>query len=352
MAFVYDSSLVFLGVQGWLNKLQSSISSLFTPSQHSPEADLLSGVMRDARLVPRVPMDNANIDVGLLAQLSGIGLKRAKEVTDASHPELMQAWRAMSQRAGLAKPPQLIIAESPSLNALTVSKDEVTITTGLLRILDLREATAVLGHELGHVQSDHIKPRVLATAVFGGAGAVLGNELGRYSMFGKWAERAANKWEPTRKMFSWLHPHGIQSPSFLGAGLSIATFSSIGAAAGRHFSVRPTELDADAKGAAISGDPLALASALGQLQSHAHRSTFKTVMAQVRSGYPSTEKRIANLEQIASQQPMVPVLAELEAAQRAQQAAAENPHAPRPQAAVSHITGAERVAAVDGPALA
>lgn len=352
MALVYDNSLITLGLHGWVNKVQHAISSLFVPPSHSPEADLLGGAMRDARLVPRAPMSNANIDVGLLGQLSSIGLKRAKEVTDQSHPELMQAWRLMAQRAGLAKAPQLIIAESPSLNALTINKDEVTITTGLLRILDLRETTAVLGHELGHVQSEHIMPRLVTTALFGGAGALYGNELARRGTFGAFAERMASKWEPTRKAFAWLHPHGtVSGPSVLGGAIAIGSFASVGAMVGRHFSVRPTELDADAKGAAISGDPIGLAMALNQLQTHAKPNAAKQMLAQIQSGYPSTDKRIAALQELGQRQPMVPVLAELEARQ-AQTAAPAQPAAGQPRVAVSEITGAERVGEISGPALA
>lgn len=353
MPLVYDSSLLSLGLQGWVNKAQHAIASLFSPANYSPEADLLSSPLRDARLAPRVPMSNANLDVGLLTQLSSIGLKRAKEVTDQSHPELMQAWRAMAKRAGLAKTPQLIIAESPSLNALTVNKDEVTITTGLLRILDLRETTAVLGHELGHVQSDHVTPRMVTTAVFGGAGALMGNELSRHRSFMRSVENVANKWGPTRKAFAWVHPEGIRSTSFLGGALGVASFATLGTWVGRHFSVRPTELDADAKGAAISGDPLALASALQQLQNHSPRSALKTVTAQIQSGYPSTDKRIADLKQLAAQQPMVPVMDELRLSTPAQPARipVAEPVPAQPLASVSEVTGAARVAELNGPVL-
>lgn len=135
-----------LRVNHTLGSAARLVHGLFHAPVPSPEAALLNSTLRDARLAPQVPMSHEQIDVGTLAQLSGIGLKRGKLVTEASHPELMAAWKGMAQRAGLGHAPQLIIAESDTLNALTISKDEVAITTGLLKRLDLRQTVAVLGH--------------------------------------------------------------------------------------------------------------------------------------------------------------------------------------------------------------
>lgn len=273
----------------------------------SPEESMMAGPTLDARLQARVPMSNANIDTLVLNQLSSMGMKRGKQVTDASHPELMAAWRIMSARAGLKEPPQLIIAESDVLNALTFSKQEVAITTGLLKVLDLRETCAVLGHELGHAQSNHMAPRVLATGALAGGGLLLGNRIGHHGGI-----RAALKdhgiqfkwldWLYEKTSFARVKREG-HATSLLGYALYMGIGSTAGSVVANHFTVRPTELDADAKGAVISGDPLGLASALGKLESHASRNSVRGTINWLLSGYPSAQTRIAKLKSLAERMP-------------------------------------------------
>ena len=345
MAFVSDNTEFSLGLSSWLNKAQRFIGDFFAPPAHSPEHDLLSGPLRDARLAPRVAMESSQIDVGLLSQLSSIGLKRGKQVSDASHPELMQAWKRMAARAGLDVPPQLIIAESDSLNALTVNKDEVVMTTGLLKILDLREAVAVLGHELGHVQSDHIAPRVISTVMGGGAGALLGNEVARRGGFNAITHYLGTKWSPLAKAHEFFYgaKRVGQPASTLSALGFIVTGAFIGNTFGKQFSVHPTELDADAKGAAISGDPAGLAAALTTLQQHMPPKSIKRLWRETLSGYPSVDKRIGNLQRMEAGGGYRPVVNEIAAAAAPTAAAPSAVHAPA--MAVHGAASAGRLAA-------
>ncbi len=343
MALVSDSTTFSLGISNMLGKAQRMVSN-FMPQTHSPEHDLLSGPLRDARLAPRVPMDSSELDVGMLAQLSSIGLKRGKQVSFESHPELMRAWKVMAQRAGLSAPPQLIIAQSDTLNALTVNKDEVVITTGLLKILDLRETVAVLGHELGHVQSDHTTSRLLWSGGLGGLAGAAGNEFGRRGGLNMALTKLGTKFPIFEKLQNALYgvAHKGAPSSVLGSLVYIGAGISAGAMLGRHFSVRPTELDADTKGAAISGDPTGLAAALNALQQHAPRRGIKRVLAHVQSGYPSTEKRVIHLQALAGQAAYRPALNEIDTL-AAQPQAAQQANA-APAAAVQGVASAGRIA--------
>lgn len=247
----------------------------------SPEETLAEAKNVDPHLVPRAPMSNADIDVHLLNELGKLGLKRGKLITPQSHPELMEKWHFLCQRAGMKKPPQLILVESKAPNALTVTPEEVVVTTGLFKMLNLREVSAVLGHELGHEVSDHKRPRILATSIFGGAGAIGGHYLGQRLGVRKWSKGSVLA-QAADELF------------FLLAG------GAVGSVVANNVAVRPTELDADAKGAQISGDPEALISALQKLQGAHSEKTFLSRLAQLRSGYPSTETRIERLREIAS----------------------------------------------------
>jgi Zn-dependent protease with chaperone function len=294
------------------------VQGLFGHHDFSPEESLASTPNIDPHLVPRVAMSNENIDVHLLNELGKLGLKRGKLITRESHPELIVGWNAMCARAGMQKAPQLILTENKAPNALTVSPEEVVVTTGLLKMLNLREINAVLGHELGHEISNHKKPRIIATALFGGAGALAGHRLGLHLGASRWSKGSV-----LLRAFDEF------------VCLSIGAF--LGGIVANNIAVRPTELDADAKGARISGDPEALISALQKLQA-AHPTSALGKLAQIRSGYPSTETRIEKLREIAAQ--MQP--------QTAPVTTTAQPTLPttQPTHAVSHITPSARLEAV------
>lgn len=267
------------------------VQTLLGETRFTPEETLADAKNIDPRLVPKAPMQSSDIDTNLLIELSKLGMKHGKLVSDQSHPELMEAWRTMSARAGFKRPPQLIIVESKVINAMTVSPEEVVLTTGLLKKLDLREVCAVLGHELGHAASDHKRPRIAATVAFGGAGAYAGHKL--WEDFGE-------------RPYLQKRPNAHASNYALGLA-SIFVGSTLGGVVANQVSVKPTELQADLRGAAISGDPLGLVSALRKLEASRERSPLTHMLAHLQSGYPSTKQRIANLERVAAQMPIHPV---------------------------------------------
>jgi Zn-dependent protease with chaperone function len=176
MGFENNNATFGLKAAGVFSSVTRWVNGLLGHHDFSPEETLAEAKNIDPRLVPKVPMQSADIDANLMLELSKMGMKRGRLVSAQSHPELMQAWQVMSARAGLKKAPQLIIVESKIINAMTVSPEEVVVTTALLKKLDLRETCAVLGHELGHATSDHKRPRIAAMAVFGILGALVAHK--------------------------------------------------------------------------------------------------------------------------------------------------------------------------------
>lgn len=292
MALVPHNSLA-LRFHNAVERVSQFVTGITHPG-FSPEEAMSDGPVVDPRLIPRAVMSAENIDIGTLGQLSKLNMKRGKLITKESHPELMAEWEAMADKAGIKPAPQLILAESKTLNALTFNKQEVAITTGLMKILDLREVRGVLAHELGHAQSDHTTARVIANVGLGLGGLVAGEAIasrgGLVHQVRNLARRFRNTPPVERSGGSvwsyWLH-------MFIGLVL--------GGAIASQFTVRPTELDADAKGAKISGDPLALASALEKLETHRPEKGIKSLVGFLLSGYPTTKKRVANLHTIAAQ---------------------------------------------------
>ncbi|MES2983865.1 MAG: M48 family metalloprotease [Pseudomonadota bacterium] len=276
---------------------------LFGHSDFSPEEALIRTPGIDPRFIPRGPMNADNIDVSTLNELGRMGMKRGKRITAQSHPELYQAWQVLSARAGLKQAPQLILAESKTVNAVTLSPEEVVVTTSLLKLLNFRELNAVLGHELGHEASDHTRPRIVAMSVFGGAGLVIGNDIAHHGGI-RWMIDAAKE-NPGRfkKMLLSAFGDGTRPYSLLGSVAAVAIGAGIGGIVANKVSVRPTELDADRKGALISGDPLGLISALNKLDESRGEKTLYQRFRAFKSGYPSHEARIENLRALAATMP-------------------------------------------------
>lgn len=309
MSMTPDSANPIVDAGSKLSGTWAKLRGFFFNHDHyfSTEPTLASMSGIDPFFIPRAPMSSANLDHGLLTKLSNEGYKRGKEITPQTHPELHRIWVDMCGRAGLNRVPQLVLAESRAMNAASMSEENaVMVSTGLLSRLNLREVCAVLGHELGHESSDHATPRVLAHLGLMGAGGVLGNMFARRGGFGAMIKQVENP-SALRRFGHYIFGNGTEQSSVLGSGLYIATGGNLGIVAARQFTVHPTELDADRKGAAISGDPEGLASALMKLEGGKVKRTLgQRILHGVHfiiSGYPSTENRIAKLHRIAREMP-------------------------------------------------
>lgn len=317
---VLPTSLTFgSGISAQLMRASQWVQGHFTSQEFSNEYALDHVTLIDERLRPKAPMPKDDIEIMTRLNLSNMGLRNAQLVTAESHPELHAAWGTLCQRAGYGtKMPQLIITESKIANAMEITDSEMVITTGLLKMLTLREVVGVLGHELGHGRHDHTGPRVAALSVFGAAGALTGNFVGkmggdnpsgvhphlrRFGKAGEWVE----------KHFFPALPRGeVPRPaSMLGYASYIAAGVGIGQIAANQVSVKPTELQADLDGVAISGDPEALASALSKMQAADPRGPISRFWGYLASGYPTVNERVDNIRRAAAEIPANPVPAAL-----------------------------------------
>jgi heat shock protein HtpX len=220
---------------------------------------------------------------------------RAQEASADNNPRLYNMVTALASKANLPMPKVYIIPEQTP-NAFATGRNPshaaVAATEGILNLLDDKELSGVMAHELTHVKNRDILTSTIA-ATFAGAIAM----LGQFSRFGG-SSRQGNK-----------------NPIIL---ILIMVGAPLMAMIIRMAISRVREYAADKGGAVISGEPLGLANALNKLQhgvqlnpissrgnpAHAHMfiiNPFFGGLQKLFATHPSTEERIKRLQAIAAQ---------------------------------------------------
>lgn len=224
---------------------------------------------------------------------------RGQEITANDDPELYGIVQDLAARAGLPMPKVYVIPEETP-NAFATGRNPqhaaVAVTYGIRRILNKRELAGVLGHELSHVRNRDILVSTIA-ATLAGAISYLAHMAQWAAIFGGGRDRE----EGGSNIFGLLFMIIVAPLAAMLIQMAVS---------------RSREYMADAGGAKITGDPLALASALRKLHmgaqniplqvsdatasSTAHMFIVNPLtgggLASLFSTHPQMEERIARLE--------------------------------------------------------
>ncbi|MFM1981851.1 MAG: heat shock protein HtpX [Pseudomonadota bacterium] len=217
-------------------------------------------------------------------------MHNAQEVDAKSAPEFYTMVADLARRAELPMP-RVYVIDSPHPNAFATGRNPenaaVAATTGLLNMLTRDEIAGVMAHELGHVKN---RDTLIMTMVATVAGAI--SMLANFGLFFRGNDQRGNAL----------------------ATILAVIVAPIAAMIVQMAISRTREYGADRTGAEISGNPMALASALAKisqgaaaipnpvaerLPATAQLYIVPTRMSEMFSTHPATEKRIAALQDMA-----------------------------------------------------
>ena len=235
-----------------------------------------------------------------------LSMHGAQEVDERTAPEFVHVVSELASRAALPMP-RVYVMDNPQPNAFATGRNPahaaVAATTGLLNMLSREEVAGVISHELAHVKNhDTLLMTVTATI----AGAI--SMLAQFGMFFGGGKRGSS---------------GNSGLGLIGT-LVMIVLAPLAAMLVQMAISRTREYAADDMGARISRDPESLASALAKIDAAAHEiqnvpaeqnpATAHLFIINPLSGermdnlfstHPSTQNRIAALQQLAAQMGVV-----------------------------------------------
>lgn len=230
----------------------------------------------------------------------------AQPITGNDDPELFSLVQELAGKAGLPMPKVYVIPEDTP-NAFATGRNPehaaVAVTEGIRRILNKRELAGVLGHELAHVQHRDILISSIA-ATLAGAITYMAQMAQWAAIFGGGRSRDDSEGNGGGGIFGLLFMMIVAPIAAMLIQMAVS---------------RSREYLADAGGAKISGDPLALAGALRKLHMGAQNIPLQVsnatqnatahmfIMSPLSGGgianlfstHPAMEERVARLEAMA-----------------------------------------------------
>lgn len=237
----------------------------------------------------------------------------ARPLTRKENPRIYNIVENLTMAAGMDMP-KINVVDDPQLNAFASGIDRnsytVTLTTGIIDLLDDQELAGVIGHELTHIRN-HDTRLLITSIVFVGIVATIMSMIVRMMYYMFWfGDNRRSRDDDERG-------NGVGMVVMLLVGLVCCAIAYFFTLITRFAISRKREYMADAGGAELCGNPLALASALRKISGDpglqgckhddvaqlfiVHPQGLKggpmSFFSSLFATHPDTEKRIAILEQ-------------------------------------------------------
>ena len=195
-----------------------------------------------------------------------LSMYRARELAPEEAPYLHKIVEELSRNAGIPKPRICVVPEEAP-NAFATGRNPenavVAFTDGIMRLLSPEELRGVLAHEIGHIVNRDILIQTIA-GVMGSAIVTLANIFQFTAIFGGNRDEEGGGTNPI-------------------AAIALALLAPMAAGLIQMAISRSREYLADDTGAALCGQPLALAGALNKLG-------MASGQIPMQEGNPSTEQ--------------------------------------------------------------
>lgn len=218
-------------------------------------------------------------------------LHGAQPLTPAEAPQLYHIVIALAEQAGLKNVPALYYIPNSLMNSFTTGLHEnatIAISDGMLRQLDARELTAVLAHELSHIYSNDLLVMLVADVISRLTSVLAFTGFFLISIY-------IPLYILTDDQVPWLLLIVLMMAPTISALMQLALS-------------RSREFNADTEAVRLTGDPLALASALEKIDRYQGGWFERMLMPNRRVREPSLLRthpllgdRIKRLRQLASQ---------------------------------------------------
>jgi len=181
-----------------------------------------------------------------------VAMTGAKEIEKKDNPRLYRIVENLAITVGMPTP-KIYLIDDPAPNAFATGRDPkhaiVAATTGILEVMDDRELSAVMAHEMGHVQNYDIRVSMIAFGLVS-AIAILSDIAMRMFFFGG------------------NNDNRNVNPIMLVVGIVLIVLAPVIAAVIQMAISRQREYLADATGVMTTRDSEGLASALEKLQQY------------------------------------------------------------------------------------
>lgn len=244
-------------------------------------AIVLIGLVGALLLAPRAPKE-------MLLSMYG-----AHRLTARDFPEAIALVERLAERARLTRPPALYYLPSAAPNAFAIGSrgdSAIAVSDGLIRLLNRREFAGVLGHEVSHIAHEDLWIMGLADVMT--RITTMMSYLGQLALLVSLPLLLLGA-----PVLSWWAPLALVLSPTIVSLLQLALS-------------RTREFDADRGGAELTGDPMALASALAKLERRRGGFWEEILLPGRRIPEPSllrthppTEERIARLKAYAAAHP-------------------------------------------------